>query len=521
MLYKKYHDCIYIDCTAKKNNLFWPLIIAVGVNQENKTIVLGQALLVDETAKSFEFFLQSLCYMNDTEKAVSILYEPSVIWTDEDTTFLKAQRSIVPNARGFRCDWHFNKDIIKKLTSLHLKDGEPHKILRKFHEVSHSETEPRFNIKWTEFLLFIGDYNNPNLKSYFEHQYKTRERWAHFHRLVINCLGSNSTQRVEIMNAVIGRVCNTKTGVLDLVKHLEDMAITVEDKSLNIEYGTNNKIMMEIIKSVYNNNSEINDIKAACETNFSKYATNQILQELSSSHKFDTTFIENMKGSCKFKVQLSRTLTQNANDYESSKTVMWIPTNGCGKWICPCPTACKELFCRHILAIIFKETKVSAPFNIGIVGDRWRLTPRIIHPNIYIKRSTDVEMINDLQLEVDESDKPFDYSQFEDSNSNEFQSPQSKSLLSTARNDAEKRDPDTDNLKKRAEFYNDTVRRVSGMISTQLDRLPLRMVEEFWDKFIRAQYDSMEVIANPSRQKTSKPSQLAVQFNSKKKGKKK
>ena len=61
----EYRDVVFMDCTAKKSNLLWPVCLAVGVNEENKSVILGQAILMSE-------------------------------------------------AHNFRCDWHFLKDIVKK-----------------------------------------------------------------------------------------------------------------------------------------------------------------------------------------------------------------------------------------------------------------------------------------------------------------------------------------------------------------------------------------------------------------------
>ena len=74
-LYKCFTDCIFFDTTFCTNRYNIPFVPIVGINNHTQSILLGCALLPDETTKTFVWELQ-------TPKAAMGGMAPTNIMTD-------------------------------------------------------------------------------------------------------------------------------------------------------------------------------------------------------------------------------------------------------------------------------------------------------------------------------------------------------------------------------------------------------------------------------------------------------
>jgi hypothetical protein len=59
-LYPKYKDCVLFDTTFCTNNYNLPFALIVGINNHTHTVVLGCALLPDETIETFEWAFKTM-----------------------------------------------------------------------------------------------------------------------------------------------------------------------------------------------------------------------------------------------------------------------------------------------------------------------------------------------------------------------------------------------------------------------------------------------------------------------------
>jgi hypothetical protein len=141
-----------------------------------------------------------------------------------------------------------------------------------------------------------------NLGDYFSKLYKSKNRWAHLYRSTSLTLLANSTQRVEGQNALIKKVCNSKTTFVHLVGQLEDLVITAYDKSSNEEYSKINKVLIDSSKRCLNNPKQVEIIAQACAQSLSKYCCNIILKQLELAHKYVPKIVTKNGDSLKFKV---------------------------------------------------------------------------------------------------------------------------------------------------------------------------------------------------------------------------
>ena len=83
LLYNKYHDVVLHDNTALTNKYKWPLSLFLVVDCNNKSRLLAQAFVQDETEESYIWLLKCLKRTN---------IEPKTIITDADPAMISALR---------------------------------------------------------------------------------------------------------------------------------------------------------------------------------------------------------------------------------------------------------------------------------------------------------------------------------------------------------------------------------------------------------------------------------------------
>lgn len=188
LLYSKYHDVILHDNTALTNKYKWPLSLFLAVDCNNKSRLLAQAFIQDETEESYIWLLK--CF-----KRTNI--EPKTIITDADPAMLSALQQELPNTFHVTCIYHLSQNLPKRLKSILGKDYL--QFLNDFYIARNSVSEDVFEYRWERLQ---DKYSQA--KNYLTNTlYKTKESWAYCYTLKVFTGGMQSTQRVEGLNAII------------------------------------------------------------------------------------------------------------------------------------------------------------------------------------------------------------------------------------------------------------------------------------------------------------------------------
>ncbi|XP_076931659.1 protein FAR1-RELATED SEQUENCE 5-like [Bidens hawaiensis] len=104
-----FSDVVSFDATyrhSKYNLVFVPF---TGIDNHNRNVTLGAALLGSETAESYIWLLT--CFKRDFG------YEPSVVVTEQDPTMKRAIEDVFPNSRHRLCMWHIMEKLSGKVGS--------------------------------------------------------------------------------------------------------------------------------------------------------------------------------------------------------------------------------------------------------------------------------------------------------------------------------------------------------------------------------------------------------------------
>ncbi|XP_020256013.1 protein FAR1-RELATED SEQUENCE 5-like [Asparagus officinalis] len=99
MAYQHFGDAVTFDTTYCTNKYSMPFAPFIGVNHHSQTILLGCALIRDETAESFMWVFRT--WLN-----AMFGKHPTCILTDQDPSMRKAISEVLPNTALWFCKWH-------------------------------------------------------------------------------------------------------------------------------------------------------------------------------------------------------------------------------------------------------------------------------------------------------------------------------------------------------------------------------------------------------------------------------
>ncbi|KAM0875796.1 hypothetical protein ACQ4PT_036570 [Festuca glaucescens] len=116
-LYHKYKDCVFFDTTFCTNRYNMPFAPIVGINNHTHTIVLGCALLPDETIDTFRWVFERWMIAMDN-------LAPDHIMTDQDQAMRTTISKIFPNTIH-RCCFYHVVNLARRKLGPKLVDGHP------------------------------------------------------------------------------------------------------------------------------------------------------------------------------------------------------------------------------------------------------------------------------------------------------------------------------------------------------------------------------------------------------------
>ena len=106
--YSQFDDVVVFDVTYRTNKFSFPFAPFVGVNHHGQSILLGAALLENETEKTFKWlFEQFLKCMHECP--------PLALITDQDLAMGKAISKVFPKTKHRYCAWHIQRHVLEHL----------------------------------------------------------------------------------------------------------------------------------------------------------------------------------------------------------------------------------------------------------------------------------------------------------------------------------------------------------------------------------------------------------------------
>ncbi|KAK9198736.1 hypothetical protein WN944_013922 [Citrus x changshan-huyou] len=220
--YKIFGDVVSFDTTYITNKyrmLFAPFI---GVNNHFQSILLGCALLADETTSTFVWLMQTWLRAMGGKHPIAIL-------TNQDKAMKAAISIVFPNSRHRFCMWHILRKIPEKLSYVIKKDES---FMRIFNDcVYNSWLEEDFEKKWWNMIGEFELEGNEWLGSLYE----DRKFWVPTYMRDTFFAGLSTTQRSESINSFFDKYVSKKTSLKEFV---EQYKVALQDRQEKEAYAS-------------------------------------------------------------------------------------------------------------------------------------------------------------------------------------------------------------------------------------------------------------------------------------------
>ncbi|KAL5581605.1 hypothetical protein UlMin_014047 [Ulmus minor] len=180
--YSSFCDVVFFDTFYVTNKYKIPFVPIAGVNHHSQYLLLGCALIGEETASSFVWLMQTWL------KAVGG-QAPRVIITDQDKFLKEAVADVFPDARHCFCLWHVLGKIPENL-SCPMNQNE--NFMVKFNKcVYRSWSEEQFEKKWWKMV----DRFQLREEEWVSSLYEDREKWGPIYMQDVCLAGMTTTER--------------------------------------------------------------------------------------------------------------------------------------------------------------------------------------------------------------------------------------------------------------------------------------------------------------------------------------
>jgi hypothetical protein len=207
-LYPKYKDCVFFDTTFCTNKYNLPFAPIVGINNHTHTVVLGCALLPDETTETFSWVFQ---------KWMLAMHQMPLdhIMTDQDQATATAISKVFPSSVHRCCIFHVLRLARTKLGP-HLADGSP--FADAFYSAIYgTDTVEEFEVCWQHMLQRFQMSENTHL----DNMWKARKTWAPVYFRHNFFPFTSTTGRSEGLNSYFKTLVRPSDSVWNFVQQYE------------------------------------------------------------------------------------------------------------------------------------------------------------------------------------------------------------------------------------------------------------------------------------------------------------
>lgn len=226
--YNYFCDVVSFDTTYVRNKYKMPLALFVGVNQHYQFILLGCALISDETPATFSWLMQTWLRAMGGRS-------PKVIITDQDEALRSVIPGIFPNARHCFSLWHVMGKVSEHLSHV-IKQNES--FMPKFEEcIYKSCTDEEFIRRWWDILDRFELKDDEWMKVLYE----SRKYWAPSYMVDVLLAGMSTVQRSDSVNSYFDKYMHKKTSVQEFVKQYESILQDRYEEEAKADSDTWNK----------------------------------------------------------------------------------------------------------------------------------------------------------------------------------------------------------------------------------------------------------------------------------------
>lgn len=202
--YTYFSDVVVFDNTYFVNKYKIPLVLFIGVNNHIQPILLGCALIADDTIFTYAWLMQTWCLAMGG-------HGPRILLTDQNSAIKEAISSVFPHTRHYFCLWHVFDKIPRQLQYLNLWLDA---FMTKFQKCIHrSWTEEQFEKKWWKLVETFRVLEDQWLQSLFE----DRKQWVPIFMQDVCFAKLSAASRSESLVSFFDKYINAETSIKDFI----------------------------------------------------------------------------------------------------------------------------------------------------------------------------------------------------------------------------------------------------------------------------------------------------------------
>lgn len=227
--YINFCDVVSFDTTYVRNKYKMPLALFIGVNQHYQFMLLGCALLSDESVASFSWVMQTwLTAMGGRA--------PKVVITEKDQSIESAISEVLPSANHCFGLWHILGKVSETLNHV-VKQNE--KFIPKLEKcIFRSWTNEEFEKRWHKLVERFGLKENEWIQSLYE----VRKKWVPTYMKDVHLAGMSTLKRSESVNCFFDKYVHKKTSVHEFLRQYEAIVQDRYEEEAKADTDTWNKL---------------------------------------------------------------------------------------------------------------------------------------------------------------------------------------------------------------------------------------------------------------------------------------
>lgn len=227
--YLNFSDVVAFDTNYIRNKYKMPLALFVGVNQHYQFMLLGCAIVTDESSATYLWIMQTWL------KAMSG-QAPRVIITDQDRSIRSAITEVFPNAQHCFYLWNILEKVSDNLGHVIKKHD---KFMEKFEKcIYRSWNDEEFEKRWQKLIARFELENDELIQSLYE----DRKLWVSTFMKDTFLAGMSTVQRSESVISYFDKYVQKKKTVSDFLKQYEAIVQDRYEEEARADGDTWNKL---------------------------------------------------------------------------------------------------------------------------------------------------------------------------------------------------------------------------------------------------------------------------------------
>ncbi|KAL2924800.1 Protein FAR1-RELATED SEQUENCE 4 [Bienertia sinuspersici] len=202
--YRYFSDVVSVDTTYVRSNYKVPLVLFVGVNHHIQPLLLGCALVADESVHTFLWLVQTWLIAVGGQP-------PQVILTGDDNALKTAIKEHLPDTRHCFGLWHIFENIPKQLENISWHDD----FVEKFNKcICRSWTEEQFKKKWSKLLQRFDLLDDEWLRCLYEN----RIYWVPLYMRGMSFAGLSTKSRSECLISFFDKYIHAESSLREFIE---------------------------------------------------------------------------------------------------------------------------------------------------------------------------------------------------------------------------------------------------------------------------------------------------------------